>query len=166
MCQVYTCKYTSIAIPKTIHFVDKKRKSYSMKNKERQRKWMTAESWRDLVDRINRKESLLDFRQVKTMTFDRRLCKKESPRDPFPYDFNKLHAKQRVEFKGERRFTLPKSQEIEEKRSKVSQWAWILTLFSLLFGSPRRLPIDWRTIERSCQNHWLHLQNPYITLTF
>lgn len=101
MCQVYTCKYISIAIPKTTHFVDKKRKSYSMKNKERQRKWMTAESWKDLVDRINRKESLLDFRQVKTMTFNRRLCKKESPRDPFPYDFNKLHAKQRVEFKGE-----------------------------------------------------------------
>lgn len=83
---------------------------------------MTVESSFDLVDRINRKESLLDFRQVKTMTFDRRLCKKESPLDPFPYDFNKLHAKQCVEFdQGEQRITLPKKQNIEEKRSKVPQ---------------------------------------------
>lgn len=52
----------------------------------------------DLVDKNNRKELLVGFRQVKTMTFDSRLCKKESPRDLFPYDFNKLHAKRCVEF--------------------------------------------------------------------
>lgn len=63
----------------------------------------------------------LDFRQVKTMTFDGCLWKKESPHDPFPYNFNKLHAKQCIEFhEEERQFTLPKNQENEEKRSKVS----------------------------------------------
>lgn len=63
----------------------------------------------------------LDFRQVKTMTFDGHLWKKESPRDPFPYNFNKLHAKQCIEFhEEERQFTLPKNQENEEKRLKVS----------------------------------------------
>lgn len=126
---------------------------------------MTTESWWDLVDRINRKESLLDFRQVKTMTF---VCARKKV---YAIRFHTISINYTLSGalnsreKDDSRFRGVKKSKKRDRKFLSGREFWLCPLSPLI---PLRAPIDSSTCNSTIVSEWSgpFIKLDYMTLTF